>query len=596
MALEIKKVLVNRFEFSLDGGTPVSTIYPRALVYGNTFDFKTVNGANIIKKQNIDVNDITLVDAFGGGSIYNYDNVDELWNKLTELNFWGGDVSSGITTLVGLSDTPTYYANNGKVLQINEAQNRVDAVPFYNYKDLIELNDVSISALQDGKVLGVTNVDGVSKVTLIDKPTDGTTYFSAVGQFDYNDLATKTTPLPYTSGDLQLTNDTLGEFTHLSQTPYGITSVWDEETNTFDFSQLSIGDRVTLRIDIDLTTTASNQSSLLKILFGEGTDDEYTEVISNELAYKTAGEHQVKVDYTFDIRDNTWGETPAKLLFSSGNSAIVTVNGWAVYIIRKSINILDINDDNFKTLTVAQKASPLVDVVTDLGTVKVGYSATTNKINEVLFGKDFTKYLTAYKDLTDKKLVLKAYNKTKTLSIVSDISNMEIVGGSYMRVTLVENTSFYNVSVNDKLEFAVSVYEEGGSGGGTSSSSQGYPFIATSGRLTYDLGENHDNVDVWVGRIFNINYTYSNGVVTLDEAPEEDSSVYIRGYSSDSSTQELEAVDLQRSYSINNSFDDIQVHVGRAFQIPTIDYTMSNNIITFTYDLEAESKITIRNL
>ena len=63
MALQIEKVLSNRFEFSLDGGTVISTIYPRLFTDGTKCHFKTSTGANIIKKQNVDVTEVTVIEC-----------------------------------------------------------------------------------------------------------------------------------------------------------------------------------------------------------------------------------------------------------------------------------------------------------------------------------------------------------------------------------------------------------------------------------------------------------------------------------------------------------------------------------------------------
>ena len=345
MALQIEKVLANRFEFSLDGGTVVSTIYPRLFTDGNKCDFKTSTGANIIKKQNIDVTEITVIDTFGGsGTFASFTNAIQLWSKLTELDFFGDSSGGGVTTFAALSDTSTYFGNDGKVPIVNEAENKLDYTTFYNFNQLTQLSDVEIGTLIDGKVLGVTLVGGVPKVTMINKPADGTTYFSAVGGFDYNDLATQTTPLAYVSGDLQLSNDTLGTYTFLSQPPYGITGVWDEVTNTLDFSQLSVGDEVFIRIDINHTTTANNQKTNLYILFGEGTATETKQKICPEIANKDIGTDEIVFTYNFQIRNNEWRTTPAKIIYSSDDSSSIVVNGWHPYIIRKSINILEIDD------------------------------------------------------------------------------------------------------------------------------------------------------------------------------------------------------------------------------------------------------------
>lgn len=366
--LIIERVLDTRFEFELNGdGKIISSDQNRLLTDGSFCHFKTGTGANIIKEQNVSFSDITVIDTFGGTGSHTFLTVQALWVKLIELKFFDGLAAAGggggSTTLIGLTDTPSTYLNqDGKVMVVNESQQKIEFQTFYNINELTDLDDVAISSLIADKIIGVESVSGVLKFVLIDKPTDGTTYFSAVGGFDYNDEGTTTTPLAYTSGDLQLTNDILGDYTFLGQPPYGITSVWDEITNTFDFSQLSLGDEVFFRIKINVTTTVSNQVSALKLKLLEGLAGEYDEIIDSEIAFKSAGLHKINRNHKIYIGSNDLKNTPIKLLFSSDTSATVTVEGWHVYIIRKSVNLLDVKSkidavySNTTTLFAAQSS------------------------------------------------------------------------------------------------------------------------------------------------------------------------------------------------------------------------------------------------
>lgn len=344
MALVIERVLETRFTFTYNGGDVLSSDQNRLFTDGNYCHFKTATGANIIKQQNITFADVEVIDTFGGTGSHTFANISSLWNKLIELKFFEGLATgsgSGATTFLALTDTPVYTGNNGKTLQINTSENRLDAVDFYNFDKFTQLSDVEISSLIANKIVGVNLFGGVPKLTLVDKPTDGTTYFSAVGGFDYADLATQTTPLAYTTGYLQLTNDALGSKTFLSQPPYGVTRFWDEATNTLDFSQLSIGDKVDLNILLFVTTSGANQNTDIKLLLGEGTANEETYFIESFFT-KTAGVTEMDGEISFMIKNNDHKNTPAKILFSSDASASIEVNTWKIYVIRKSINLLEV--------------------------------------------------------------------------------------------------------------------------------------------------------------------------------------------------------------------------------------------------------------
>ena len=90
-----------------------------------------------------------------------------------------------------------------------------------------------------------------------------------------------------------------------------------------------------LRVHINVTTTSANQISGLKILFGEGTANEYAQPIDLGIAFKTAGSHDVLRELKFYIGNNDWRNTPAKLIFTSDASASIEVYGCHPYIIRK---------------------------------------------------------------------------------------------------------------------------------------------------------------------------------------------------------------------------------------------------------------------
>lgn len=478
MALQIERILDSRFEFSLDGGDPISDNAPNLTTFGNVCHFKTKSGANIIREQNITYADITVIDTFGGTGSFTFVNIQSLWVKLIDLNFFVGAAGvggGGSTTFAGLNDTDAYFGNDGKIPIVNENELKLDYVTFYNYNKFTQLDDVEVATLIDGKIIGVTLVSGQPKITLVDKPADGETYFSAVGGFDYNDLDTQTTPLNYITGDLQLTNDTLGAFTFLTQPPFGITSVWDETTNTFDFSELSIGDEVFIRIHINLTTTSANQVSGLKMLFGEGTLNEFNQPIDLEMDYKTAGSHDVVRDFRFYIGNEDWRTTPAKLLFESDASATIVINGWHPYIIRKSINILDV---------------------------------------EVKGGSEKPAYVIASQDQT-------------MISIDSSVNNIDvwvnrvyqIEGLDYNR-NLNDFTFTYNLDLDDIVCYRTHTVE-----------SVKEAFLATNGQLSVTLSNSPRTTDVWVNRVMQIegiDYNKSDNIITFTNSLDINDYIIVR--------------------------------------------------------------------
>lgn len=175
MALVIERILDSRFEFSLDGADPISDNAPCLTTFGNICHFKTRNGAALFKNQNITYADITVIDTFGGTGSFTFANVQNLWLKLIELNFFAGiggsGGGSGVTRFDALLDAFQYYGNDGKVPIVDEDQLKLIPTQFYNYNNIIQLDDVAISSLVNGKYLKVELVEGVPKVVLGDVNT-----------------------------------------------------------------------------------------------------------------------------------------------------------------------------------------------------------------------------------------------------------------------------------------------------------------------------------------------------------------------------------------------------------------------------------------
>lgn len=58
--------------------------------------------------------------------------------------------------------------------------------------------------------------------------------------------------------------------------PVGVSSLWDSVNSQFDFSSLSIGDMVDIRIDGSLTNSGFNESFVLNMVNAVGSPSEFT--------------------------------------------------------------------------------------------------------------------------------------------------------------------------------------------------------------------------------------------------------------------------------------------------------------------------------
>jgi len=179
------------------------------------------------------------------------------------------------------------------------------------------------------------------------KPTQ---LFSSVGYFHYTDTATQTTPLTIVADtNKKLTNDGLGAQTNLTQAPYGVSTLFNTTTNEFDFSQLSIGDTLDLRVDLSLTTTSANQNYLVFLRVGEGSVAQYDLPIFSGQIKNISSNNRIIGNEPFSIDYQEHIDNPATLYILSDHNGSVKVNGWYTQIVRKSVNIIDVKYTNFST-------------------------------------------------------------------------------------------------------------------------------------------------------------------------------------------------------------------------------------------------------
>ena len=348
--LIITKQTGNFFSLALNDDEVVISDQNRLTTVGNFCHFKTANGANIIKEQNVLFSEITLITS---GSA-TFASINALWIGLINAGFFaglgGGSGGSGADKFIDLTDTfPSYLGRNGETLIINQSELRLESVPVYNVQNFTQLADTPSSLLANKMI--TTNANGTALI-MSDIPTLPEPLLTSVGFFDYADLATQTTPLSFvTNVPKKLTNDGLGATTNKNFPPYGVTDVWNTIENSCDFSQLSNGDWVIMRFDVEITTTSSNQEVKSFVKLGIGTTKQYDLQVYSEVI-KTSGTHKEVFEIPTYIGYDEIRTAPTDIYILSDGNGTIRVNGWAFFITRKSINVVSVEaivPDTYKT-------------------------------------------------------------------------------------------------------------------------------------------------------------------------------------------------------------------------------------------------------
>lgn len=193
--------------------------------------------------------------------------------------------------------------------------------------------------LSDGEITniylgGTTADDKVLKSSEVDAKVAVKT---EVGFADYNDATTATTPISVTGGAgyVDLTNDGLGAFTNTAYLPSGVTKVWDSSTNKFDFSELSPGDMVDIRLDLTVTTTSPSQEVIVMLEMETDGSSPY-DIPFVVSTYKSAGAQRLNRYNGVYMGATATTTDGAKFKISSDGNCTVVVNGWYCKILKNS--------------------------------------------------------------------------------------------------------------------------------------------------------------------------------------------------------------------------------------------------------------------
>lgn len=152
-----------------------------------------------------------------------------------------------------------------------------------------------------------------------------------MGYHNYEDTATAITPIVLSpvSTFVKLTNDELGPVTQKIFALPEVTDTWNSITNQFDFSDLSIGDVISLRFDLQVTTTGANHEIKIKLDLGIG-GIPFT-IPLEDAEFRTTGTHDIVRTINLFIGDANVQNFPAEILASSDSATdSVIIRGWLI--------------------------------------------------------------------------------------------------------------------------------------------------------------------------------------------------------------------------------------------------------------------------
>lgn len=206
----------------------------------------------------------------------------------------------------------------------SEFNSKTNELPSFRFDELLDSLGAPFSTIDDlvtwlsdnlGFLKGGGNGSGVT---------------SANGIEDQN--ATNAAQLLVTDTYATLLNNGLGTSTITSLLPLGSTSTWDTINNQFDFSSLTVGTWITMRLDFDLTTTAGNTDFVCAMDFIIGQPTAFSKVLGRRFFKNNKTYLGETVTFGFYIGSEATKNNPAKIKVKTDANSTFKLNGWAMGI------------------------------------------------------------------------------------------------------------------------------------------------------------------------------------------------------------------------------------------------------------------------
>lgn len=156
----------------------------------------------------------------------------------------------------------------------------------------------------------------------------------ALGFLDYNDSGTPISILT-ASNPTAITNDGEGAFTNKAYPPEGVTDLWNVVDDKFDWSQLSLGDMIDIRLDFILTTTSNNTEISVDLLMADGGAGPFAIPFITASNFKAIGVYPVVVWMGLYIGALDVLNNPAKFQINTDQNCSIKVNGFYIKVTKQ---------------------------------------------------------------------------------------------------------------------------------------------------------------------------------------------------------------------------------------------------------------------
>ena len=142
----------------------------------------------------------------------------------------------------------------------------------------------TITGVGAGSTTATQLRDALEAIFFLDEGGGGSDVSAHHGFFDYNDTSTSTSSISLLADVwANVPNDGLGTFTNLDYIPTGMTKLMDTSNGSLDFTELTLGSDVLIRIDFNVTPQTNNALLESRYVLGTGAGIYYLPIVSRRL-------------------------------------------------------------------------------------------------------------------------------------------------------------------------------------------------------------------------------------------------------------------------------------------------------------------------
>lgn len=275
--LTITKETNDYFTFLLNGdiATEIKNTRNDLLTFGDLAHFKTSNGANLIKEQNIPYGNVTIID---GATSLIPTSTDDLFAKLISVGFFDwmdGTGSGGVDRFDDLLDTFKYFGKDGQMVVVDESELKLVTIPVPDVSGLSVFPTplISFKTLRvKSDASGYEFVDAVNIVTQDIRagytetaPSEDVVKAALDNLSDQIVLATTPDATDIVKGKLKLTGD-LGGTADLPTVPNKLDKVSGVTPNAQTYVKRADGTQGMLGYSNDFSLNDSGSEIILEII------------------------------------------------------------------------------------------------------------------------------------------------------------------------------------------------------------------------------------------------------------------------------------------------------------------------------------------